>query len=272
MGNIVTNLKRFFSNKNTVTILGVILGLIVLFYGYNYRVEKAVEVITIPYAKTTINATTEITKENVGTKTVLKSMVSNSDNLINNINKILNTAVPYCVTTGTSIPAGGFFYAEQIDYCTNISNNPLKNMPDGYKPVSLPVDLHKTYGNSMYPGDYIDLYAKMETEDGKLIYGELIEKLPILDVRDSSGKSVFAVNGTTTTPAELLFAVPNYDVAGKNLYMLLSKAILLGDNVVGLIPVPGNASYTNNPGETAVKSNYLMDLIEQYTINVPDEQ
>ena len=28
MGNLMTNLKRFLSNKNTVTILGVILGVI----------------------------------------------------------------------------------------------------------------------------------------------------------------------------------------------------------------------------------------------------
>ena len=264
MGNIVATIKRFLSNKNTVTILGVLLGLVVLFVGYNYRVSHAVETVSIPYAKTTIFATNEITKDNVGTKEVLRSLVTNSKTLIANINNVVNPSVPYCVVTGTSIPQGGFFYTEQIDVCSNISNNPLKNMPDGYKPVSLSVDLHSTYGNSMYPGDYIDLYAKMESEDDKLIYGELIEKLPILDVRDSSGKSVFATN-EVKTPSELLFAVPG------ELYMLLSKAILLGDNVVELIPVPGNASYTSEPGETQVKSEYLKNEILKHTSVIPDE-
>lgn len=265
MGNIVTTIKRFISNKNTITILGVLLGLVVLFIGYNYRVEHAVETVSIPYAKTSIKATAEITKDNVSTREVLRSLISSNDNLIVNINDIINTATPFCVNTGTSIPEGGFFYTEQIKSCSNISNNPLKNMPDGYSPVSLPVDLHKTYGNSMYPNDYIDLYAKMESEEGKLIYGELVEKLPILDVRDSKGQSVFAVPGQTATPAELLFAVPG------ELYMLLQKATLLGDNIVELIPVPGNATYTSEPGETRVKSEYLKNEILKYTAVIPDE-
>lgn len=262
MGNIVTTIKRFLSNKNTVTILGVMLGIVVLYIGYNYRVEHAIDTISIPYAKKTITATNEITKENVGTTEVLRSFVTSSKTLISRIDNIVSTAEPYCVNTGTSIPQGGFFYTEQVVLCRNVSNNPLKNMPDGYKPVSLSVNLHTTYGNSMYPGDYIDLYVKMQSEDGKLIYGEFIEKLPILDVRDNSGKSVFATS-QTATPAELLFAVP------QDLYLLLSKATYL--NNVTLVPVPGNATYTSVPGETQVKSEYLRNEILKYTSAIPDE-
>lgn len=262
MGNIVTTFKRFLSNKNTVTILGVLLGIVVLYVGYNYRVSHAIDTISIPYAKKTINATNEITKDNVGMTEVLRSLVSSNKTLIANINNVVSTSEPYCVTTGTSVPEGGFFYTEQVEICRNISNNPLKNMPDGYKPVSLSVDLHTTYGNSMYPGDYIDLYVKMQSEDGRLIYGEFIEKLPILDVRDNNGKSVFATN-ETKTPAELLFAVP------QDLYLLLSKATYL--NNVTLVPVPGNATYTSVPGETSVKSEYLRQEILKYTSTIPDE-
>ena len=49
MGNIVTTIKRFLSNKNTVTIIGVLLGLIVLYVGYNYRVKTAVSTINVPF-------------------------------------------------------------------------------------------------------------------------------------------------------------------------------------------------------------------------------
>ena len=267
MGNIIGTIRRFFGNKNTVTIIGVILGLVVLFIGYNYRVNHAIDTIQIPYAKKTINATEEITQENVGMVEVLRSLVSTNKTMISSKAKVLSADASYCVTTGTSIPAGGFFYNEQIDNCRNISNNPLKRMPDGYRPVSLPVNLHTTYGNSMMPDDYIDLYVRMNSEDGKLIYGQLVEKLPILDVRDSNGKSVFATS-QTTTPAELLFAVPN-EQDGYNLYLLLSKASYLSN--VTLVPVPGNATYTQEVGETKVTSQYLMNEILRYTQDIPDE-
>ena len=263
MGNIVTTIKRFLSNKNTVTIIGVILGLVVLFIGYNYRVSHAVETIKIPYAKQTITATTKITSDMVGTMEVLRTTVSNSSTLISNMNQVLNTANQYCVSETTNVPKGGFFYTEQVKPCNQIGRNVLSNMPDGYKAISIPVDIQSTYGNSMFPNDYIDIYAKMEIGD-LLMYGSFITKLPILDVRDSNGRSVFYGNTSNGTPALLLFAVP------EDMYLLLSKAVLLGDRVVELIPVPGNASYTSEVGEARVTSEYIRDEIERHTQDIPD--
>ena len=40
MGNIMISIKRFLGNKNTVTILGVIIGIAVLYFGYNIRVNR----------------------------------------------------------------------------------------------------------------------------------------------------------------------------------------------------------------------------------------
>ena len=50
MGNIGETIKRFVGNKNTVTILAVIAGVIVLWYFYNYRVDQAITTQSIPYA------------------------------------------------------------------------------------------------------------------------------------------------------------------------------------------------------------------------------
>ncbi len=272
MGNILTTFKRFLSNKNTVTIIGVLLGLVVLFIGYNYRINSAVNTMTVPVAKRSLGATTQITSDAISNMEVLASMVTNKQsNIIRNTTGIINASEPYCVAIGTTIPSGSFFYKDQVVKCDSIPRTVFWKMPDGYRPVSLSVDLHKTYGNSMQPGDYIDLYARMTSSDGKLIFGQLISKLPILDVRDSSGKPIFSSSVTNAgAPAELLFAVPN-EQDGYNLYLLLQKAILLGSNKVEIIPVPGNASYTNNPGETRVTSQYLMQLILSYTADIPDE-
>ena len=38
-------------NKNTVTILGVLVGIAVILIGYNYRVNNAVKPVEVPYAK-----------------------------------------------------------------------------------------------------------------------------------------------------------------------------------------------------------------------------
>lgn len=270
MGNIVTTLKRFLSNKNTVTIIGVFLGLIVLYIGYNYRVKTAVSTINVPVAKKTITSRTVITSDLITQTEILSNMVTGKNNtIIRSNSNLVNANDPFCVAIGTSIPAGGFFHTEQVVKCGTVNGNYLNNMPDGYSPVSIPVDLHKTYGNSMLPGDYIDLYARMTSSDGKLIFGKLVSKLPIMAVVDSKGASVFD-NGVIGTPAELQFACPNMQ-DGYNLFMLLSKAILLGESKVELIPVPGNRSYTSTPGETRVDSQYLMNLILSYTQDIPDE-
>ena len=266
MGNIVTTLKRFLANKNTVTILGVLLGLVVLFIGYNYRVSTAVEMVTVPYAKRAITATQPITTDAVGTTEILKSTLDNSKNMVSQIGDVLNSVSPYCVATFTSVPQGAFFYKEQVKVCSDMPNDAFRNMPDNYKPAYITVDMLSTYGNSMFPGDYIDIYARMEI-NGLLMYAPFITKLQILDVRDSNGRSVFSASNSNSTPALLLFAVPEDDM-----YLLLSKATLLTDKVVELIPVPGNASYTSEKGETRVTSEFIRDQIESKTFDDPSAE
>ena len=82
MGNISISIKRFLGNKNTVTILGVIVGIIVLYVGYNWRVNQAVEPQTVPFAKKELVSNTLITNDLVSTIKVSKSMVDQTPNLI----------------------------------------------------------------------------------------------------------------------------------------------------------------------------------------------
>ena len=269
MGNIVTTIKRFLSNKNTVTILGVLLGVVVLYVGYNYRVNQAVDTVMVPYATQPITATSEITSEYISSVEVLRSFVSSHANLITDTSALVNNTNPQCITYGTSVPQGAFFYTEQVVTCSALPNDAFSNMPDGYAPFSMSVDIHTTYGNSMYPGDYIDLYVKMTSRDGRIIFGKLIESIEILDVRDNQGNSVF-LTSEAATPSELLFAVPTYDAEEEeiDLHWLLNIATYIPG--LELIPVPKNASYTTNPGETSVSSYYLINEIENYATQIPD--
>ena len=40
MNNLSASMKKFLGNKNTVTIIGVVLCLILLYWGYNYRINQ----------------------------------------------------------------------------------------------------------------------------------------------------------------------------------------------------------------------------------------
>ena len=108
---------------------------------------------------------------------------------------------------------------------------------------------------------YIDLYLHT-SDEGKVIYGKFIESIKVLAVKDSEGNNVFKDRDEVGEPSVLLFSVP------EDLYLLLSKAIYVGMDIV---PVPRNASYTTNPSDTVVKSEFLQSFILSKTISIPDD-
>ena len=63
MNNLKASMKKFLGNKNTVTILGIIVCLVVLYIGYNYRINSKVELVQVPYAINTIQPRTYIKKD-----------------------------------------------------------------------------------------------------------------------------------------------------------------------------------------------------------------
>ena len=75
MNNLKASMKKFLGNKNTVTILGIVLCLVVLYVGYNYRINAKVELIEVPYATKTIQPRNYITKDMIGTMNVPKSFL-----------------------------------------------------------------------------------------------------------------------------------------------------------------------------------------------------
>ena len=203
MGNIINFFKKTIANKNTVTILLVLAGIVVLWVFYSMRVKEATSPIKVPYAKEEIQATEEITEDKIGYVEVNSKLLKTVD-----IIQSQSALIGYYVTTGTSIPKGGLFYKSQIVTKAELPNSVFDNIPDKHTIYSMSVNNHTTFGNSIYPGDKIDLYLKATDDSGKIMFGKFIESITVLGVRDSSGKDVFGTT-TTRTPAELLFAVPN---------------------------------------------------------------
>ena len=249
MGNLVTTLKRFISNKNTVTILAILAGVIVLWYFYNYRVNQAITTIQVPFAVERIDAGKKIETDNIEYKYITKTTTKDSD-IITNISQLDGKYI----CTGTSVPQNGFFYQSQLCEKEEIENSILDNIPDGYTLYNLKVNNEMTYANSIMPGDYIDLYLSAVDDDRQIIYGKLIESIKVEKVTDSSGRDVFW-DTKAGDSAFLLFAVPN-EYAD-----LLETAELITGYSVKITPVPRSASYTQNPGETSIASDFLYNFI-----------
>lgn len=253
MGGITSTFKRFFTNKTTVTILGVVAGLAVLVGFYLYRINDQVNPTRIPVAKREILATEEITKDDIEYVKVSSKFVKKAD-----IYKSSTDLVNKYVATGTSIPKGGMFYQTQVVEKKELPNSIFDEIPDGYTIYQLKVNNLSTYANSIFPGDKIDLWMKT-TENGMLIFGKFISNIEVLAVRDSSGQNVFDVT-SGRTPAWLLFAVKN----DMYRYLKISEYI----SGMEVMPVPINNLYNQDTGSTEFSSDELKDLIISKSIDL----
>ena len=124
---------------------------------------------------------------------------------------------------------------------------------------SLEVEYDNTYGNSIKPNDYIDLYIKTTENDPisgeKIIFGKFIESIRVLEVRDSANKDIFENGDVQGKTSQLLFAVKN------DFFLLLSNAKYLSD--ITIFPVLREEDYQANvaENETAVSREVLLNLV-----------
>ncbi len=249
MGNLLSSFKRLLSNKNTITILMVLLGIVVLYIGYNYRINAAISPVSIPYAKEEITSRTEITPEMIGYMEVPQSMLDSNPNIIINANQIIGKVVSFADT----IPAQSMFYASSLMDAEDLPDGAYADIPDGTGVFSLPVDMESTLGNSIMPGNRIDLYVRAEDDNGLIIYSKLISSIEVQAVKDDNGLHVFETASENREPAYLIFYLEEY------FYRLLNVAL---DVDLEIVPVPRNASYSANPGDTEVSSDALIQFIE----------
>ena len=244
-------LKRLLANKNVVTIIGAILIVAILYGFYTWRVNQATNPIKVPYAKVMINARTEITSEMIGYVDVPQSALKG--NVLTNVkDKILGKYTNVnCV-----IPAGSYFYKDAVVSFSELPDSFLVNIPEGLVAYNFSVNTESTYGNSVYPGNYIDIYYK-GVEGGQIVVGKLIENIKVLAVKDSNGNHVFENTGENRNPSQIIFAVT------EEINTLLRKAKYI--NQSELILVPTNVSYVNESEDqiiTSITSDSIKSIIE----------
>lgn len=263
MNNLIFNLRKFIANKNTVTFIGVILIVLILYIGYTWRVNQQLTEYQIPYAVKKIEPRTKITSNMIATAKIPANLVKG---------KIIRTAtnvVGKWTKVNTIIPEGSVFYQDTIVDEKELPNAAFLEIPSGYTAFNLPADISSTYGNSFLPGDYIHIYLKALDTDGKIVIGKLVENVKVLAVKDKSGRHVFENADEDRTPSSIILAV------SEEMHLLLRKALYL-KNVdyiqAEIIPVPNTASTTGTELKTNITSQYLKEYIVSNTGYIPEEE
>lgn len=260
--NLKVNIKRFLSNPNTMTFLLVIVLIVVVYFIYNSLVNRAVAPVTLPFSSKLLSEETEITGDVVNTVKLSGTFVTSSgEGLIQNRGQIIGKFV----AAGYQIPQNSFFYKAAITEEANTNKGIAEEIPDGYTTFQLPVNFHKTYGCSIMPGNYIDLYFKARSDDGKqIIYDLFIKSIRVEAVLDKDGNNVFThtKEDEEPKPTLLVFAVPN------DYKELLETATLIPSNAIELIPVPRNAGYSENPEDTSIANEAIAEFILSKSVHV----
>ncbi len=263
MGNLAIGLKKFMQNKNTVTVVGVILAIFVLYIAYTMRVKSSINPISVPYAADQIPAGTQITEGMIETRQVPPSMLDGE--VITNVGEIVDKYSAADVV----IPKGSLFYRRAVVEKEQLPANIILQYPKGYVLYNFDVNTTSTYGNSVYPGNYIDIYLKAvnradaETNAAdvdRILFGRLVSNIKVLAVKDSSGRPVFQNIDEGRTPAMIVFAVP------EDIYVLLKKAENMKTYSTSLVLVPTNESLNDEPADLEVSSDQLKEWINNRTV------
>ena len=252
MNNLKASMKKLLGNKNTVTILGILLCLVILAIGYNYRINSKVELVDVPYAVETIQPRTYITDKMVGTMRVPKSF------LVGKYYTQKNNIVGKYSNYNTIIDKGSIFYVDLVTSKEDLPDSAFQDVPEGYTVINYPVDIESTYANSMAPGSYINIYYKSLNDDDEVMFGKFISNIKVLDVKDSSGQHVFENSEEPRTPAFMLFAVP------EETHLLLRKALYLKEYAVELLLVPNTQTLTSD-AKVQVSSDDIENFINSKT-------
>ncbi len=268
MNNITMGFKKFLANKNTVTVVCVVVAILVLYFGYNARVSQAINPVEVPYARETISPGIQITESMVGTRQVPPAMLEGD--VITSASEVIDKYT----SADSVIPEGSLFYSRSVVEKEQLPASIILDYPKGYVLYNLNVNTETTYGNSIYPDNYIDIYLRITKKEpegtttavsDQIMYGKLMENVKVLAVKDSDGNSVFANLDEKTTPSMIIFALP------QEYYVLLKKASYLGTYNSEIVIVPTNESLKNNPGDVNVTNEDLENFINQVTVWTEDK-
>ena len=257
MNNLAISLKKFFTNKNTVTILGVVAILVILFFMYTKTIDDKIKEVSVPVAAKTINPQTEITTEDVTTIQIASAAKPDDSKIATNEGEIIGKYTG----VGVTVPEGSMFYKDLIVEKEELPGNWIRQLQIDEATQKMPIpyqletDVEKTYGNSIQPGDYIDIYIKTIDEKNQLIFGKMIENLKVESVTDGEGNEVFRSQTDIGEPAHLNFGL------SEDFFDVFKKAEYITGIDLEIIVVPHGGMPTEEKLATRVTAEALRGII-----------
>ena len=259
------SINKFLKNKNTVTILGVLACLVILYAGYTMRINQKTTLVDVYYANQTIQPKTLITTEMVSRTQVPKDFIKG--NYYKKAEDIIGKYSNY----NTMIAEGSIFYLDLLVNEEDLPDAIFYDVNEGERIVSFPVNTETTYGNSIMPSNKVDIYVKLINEDEEIVYGQFYEKIEILGVKDSSGNNVFENTEETRTPAFVYFSLDEAK------YLLFSSLTEIQkyytEYEIEIVLVPNTKEFkADEVTATEVTSDYLYDFTLEKIEQIDDQK
>ena len=251
MANLSIN--KFLKNKNTVTILGVLACLVILYAGYTMRINQKTALVDVYYANQTIQPKTLITDEMVSRTQVPADFIKGD------YYKSYTDIVGKYSNYNTMIATGSIFYLDLLVEEEDLPDAMFYDVNEGERIVSFPVTMESTYGNSIMPSNKVDIYIKLIDDKEKIVYGQFYEKIDVLAVKDSSGKNVFESSEEVRTPSYIYFSLDEAK------YLLFSSLQYVREYYkeydIEIVLVPNTMEFEREEKTaTEVTSDYLYDF------------
>ncbi len=252
----MNSIVRFLKNKNTVTVIGIILIVAILWLGYYYQLQKQVKPVSVPVAAVTIQPRTQITADMITYVDVPQAYIS--ENAVTNEAQILSMYAQY----NTVIPAGSMFYNEALTTEQAMPNYLLSLLKEGEIGVSYNMNNETRVGFNIMPGEKIDLYMKLQSEDGSVMFGKFLENVDVLAVLDSEGNSTYEVNDGSRTADYLIFGVQ------EDIFLLLSRAQYLD---IEFVAVQHGAWVDDENAQITLTTQELVDYINAHSTKLSSD-
>lgn len=182
-------LLRFFINKKTIVLFGIIAGVAVIVGGYYYRTQVLTGPIEVLVARNDIPGNTQIDesmfirmKMNSADLTTLNKLARNTGgSLVYKANEAsgINGLVGKYVKVSATIPKGGLFYKDIIVSEEEMPNYIWHGVENNQTIFNLEVNDLDTDFSSIKAGQNISIWARYTDEAGILIKGCYIASIKV---------------------------------------------------------------------------------------------